>query len=156
MMLSSKMTTLICIFHFHPFPNHLRISKTHPYFPWYLPPKPKRINPPPENPHVYAHYSVIKSNIPTSSNSNISSSTPLLQNHHQSQHLLAHQQNNKLTSGAHTTLTQSKDIIRTHEDYIRCKEGIEIYWKLADSSQVSTAIDINSHQQTSLDICGNQ
>ncbi|CAG5078223.1 Oidioi.mRNA.OKI2018_I69.PAR.g8933.t2.cds [Oikopleura dioica] len=55
------------------------------------------------------------------SNSNISSSTPLLQNHHQSQHLLA-QKTSKLTSGAHTTLTQSKDIIRTHEDYIRCKQ----------------------------------
>lgn len=90
--------------------------------------------------HVYAFNSVIKSNIPTSSNSNISSSTPLLQQQLQHNQLLfqqqqqlqlqqAQQQQQQISSHSLSTqqlINQSKDIIRTHEDYIRCKAWISI------------------------------
>ena len=87
-----------------------------------------------ERTHVYAINSVIKSNIPTSSNSNISSSTPYLQQQlqqNQQQMLLQQQQQQQSISNSLNSAqsllnhqNQSKDIIRTHEDYIRCKARI--------------------------------
>jgi hypothetical protein len=89
-----------------------------------------------ERTHVYAINSVIRSNIPTSSNSSISSSTPYLQQHlqqNQNQLLLQqqHQQQQQSISNSLNSAqsllnhpNQSKDIIRTHEDYIRCKARI--------------------------------